>query len=342
MAGETWERPEVVAAKQAAEARAEARKRVPLSEYAVTWIAHRTNSRGEPLARRTVDEYERMLRAPGTKHTDDPGGPLGPLVNEPLIGITEEVVREWHAELIASGTKTQASRSYDLLKSIMKTAVNDGIIDRNPCQVTGGSTTSTGQEVIPPTDAQLQRLLEVIDQRYAALVALGADGGLNWAEATELRAHDVQVELDEVGTVDAVRIRIERQVIYTKKDGHDVAGVKALARKRTVSIFGGGAGLIAKQVAGKSGDDLLFTNTAGTTWLSQSAFWRHWNKARIAAGCPHTTFHALRHYAGTRYAQSGATPKETMQRLGHASMKAAMRYQHAGNRDEELARRVAR
>jgi integrase len=52
--------------------------------------------------------------------------------------------------------------------------------------------------------------------------------------------------------------------------------------------------------------------------------------------------HALRHYAGTRYAQAGATVRETMARLGHSSERAAMRYQHAGNRDDELAMRVAR
>lgn len=53
-------------------------------------------------------------------------------------------------------------------------------------------------------------------------------------------------------------------------------------------------------------------------------------------------FHALRHYAGTRYAQAGATPKETMARLGHSSMGAAIRYQHSGNRDDELAARMSR
>ena len=72
-------------------------------------------------------------------------------------------------------------------------------------------------------------------------------------------------------------------------------------------------------------------------WVPQSAFWRHWHKAVVEADRPDLPFHALRHYAGTRYAQTGATIRETMARLGHSSTKAAMRYQHAGSRDDELA-----
>ena len=41
------------------------------------------------------------------------------------------------------------------------------------------------------------------------------------------------------------------------------------------------------------------------------------------------TFHDLRHVAGTLNAAAGATIKEAMARLGHASPVAALRYQHA-------------
>lgn len=121
-----------------------------------------------------------------------------------------------------------------------------------------------------------------------------------------------------------------------------MGSVKSLAGVRTVAVFGEDARVIAEQVYGKIGDALVTTNHDGTGWLPQSAFWRHWHKAVVAAKRPDLPFHGLRHYAGTRYAQTGATPKETMARLGHSSTKAAMRYQHSGNRDDELARRMAR
>ena len=342
IAAGTWVPPEVAAAQAEQEAREAARRDVTLAFYAAKWITTRTNSRGEPLRPRTVEAYERLLRAEGTKNAEDKGGPLAPLVDLKLGEITPEGVREWRAAQIETGRLTQTSRAYDLLKSILKTAVEDQLIERNPCTVKGGSTTSTGKKVEPPTDEQLRTIVNFIDPRYTALVIIAASGGLRWGEATELRAKDITVELDAAGEVDCVRITVDRQVVHTKKAGRDVGAVKSLAGVRKLAIFGKDAQRIAEHIEGKAGDDLLFTNAAGTSWLPQSAFWRHWHKAVKLAKRPDLPFHGLRHYAGTRYAQSGATLKETMTRLGHSSVKAAMRYQAAGNRDDELARRAAR
>jgi integrase len=48
--------------------------------------------------------------------------------------------------------------------------------------------------------------------------------------------------------------------------------------------------------------------------------------------------HDLRHAGSTWSAQSGATLKEVMARIGHSSTRAAMIYQHATkNRDQAIA-----
>jgi integrase len=342
IASGTWEPPEVVKAKAVAAQKEAARKAVTLGEYASTWIATRTNSKGEHLRIRTRTEYERMLRAPGTKGTGDEGGPLAPLLDEMLGDITPEMVRSWRTEQLATGHKTQTARTYDLLKSIMKTAVEDELIDKNPCQITGGSATSTGKRVEPPTDDELEGILEAIDKRYVALVVLAGFGGLRFGEASELRAKDVAVEKSDTGEVVSVRVTVERQVVYVAGKGRSEGAVKAAASVRQVALFGEDARIVAEQVKGKIGNALLFTNKAGDSWLAQSAFYRHWDNARKAVGRGDMPLHALRHYAGTRYAQAGATVRETMARLGHSSERAAMRYQHAGNRDDELAMRVAR
>ena len=340
-----WEPPAVVAEKKAAAEREAARKQVTLGDYAKKWIKHRTNSRGEPLRPRTVESYEALLRPAGeatARDLEGKGGPLAALVCLKLGDITPELVRDWRAAQVETGRISQTSRAYDLLKSILKTAVDDGILERNPCQIRGGSIASTGKKVEPPTDSELAVIIESIDERYQALVALAAAGGLRWGEATELRAKDISVSLNNSRKVDSVRLSIKRQVVQTTKHGRAVGEVKSLAGVRTVAIFGDDARIIAEQAKGKIGDALLTTNHDGTDWLPQSSFWRHWHHAVKAAGRPDLPFHGLRHYAGTRYAQTGATPRETMARLGHSSTKAAMRYQHSGNRDDELARRMAR
>jgi len=53
-------------------------------------------------------------------------------------------------------------------------------------------------------------------------------------------------------------------------------------------------------------------------------------------------FHELRHTAGTLAARTGATTKELMSRMGHASPQAAMIYQHAASdRDRSIAEGLA-
>lgn len=113
-------------------------------------------------------------------------------------------------------------------------------------------------------------------------------------------------------------------------------------RVRSVAIFGDDAALLAQHSRDRIGEALLWPNATGG-YLHPTTFHRHWKKVREAVGRPDLKFHSLRHYAGTRYSQAGATVKETMARLGHSSTQAAMRYHHAdGRRDDELAARLAR
>lgn len=334
IAAERWTSPREVAAVKVERAQT-------LSEYAEAWLASRTNSKGDALKPRTVDEYRRLLRVPDSNKDGDVGGPLADLSPLPLVALTPKRVRDWRAAQLATGKKTQTSRAYGLLNAIMTTAVGDRLIESNPCAVKGGGSTHTGRKVVPPTDGELDTILEAITPKYRALVIVAAVGGLRYGEATALRAKDVAVERDEAGAVTAVRLNVERGVVRTA-DGIVPGATKSEAGVRKVGIFGEDAAIVAEHVRGLIGDALLFPAADGVSYLSQSAFWKPWNAARTAAGRPDMPFHALRHYAGTRYAQAGATPRETMARLGHSSMGAAMRYQHAGNRDDELAARLSR
>lgn len=85
---------------------------------------------------------------------------------------------------------------------------------------------------------------------------------------------------------------------------------------------------------------LLFTNSYGrpiraTVWATA------WNDARRTSGLETMRLHDLRHLAGTLTVQAGATTRELMDRLGHSSVEAAMRYQHvAAERNADVARRI--
>ncbi len=70
-------------------------------------------------------------------------------------------------------------------------------------------------------------------------------------------------------------------------------------------------------------------------------FNRIWKKALGDGGIPDTLdlhLHDLRHTGSTWSAQSGATLREVMARIGHSSTRAAMIYQHASReRDQVIA-----
>ena len=85
---------------------------------------------------------------------------------------------------------------------------------------------------------------------------------------------------------------------------------------------------------------LVFTGAKGA--LLRSGNFRRavaWDKATAAAGIVGDFhFHDLRHTGNTLASRTGATLADLMARMGHASTRAAMIYQHtAKERDEHIA-----
>ncbi|WP_426319923.1 tyrosine-type recombinase/integrase [Microbacterium sp. E-13] len=295
--------------------------------YARAHVDTRTNSRGEPLKPRTRDEYLRLV-----------AGPLAPFEHKPLSAIRPDDVRRWYSEQAKSGKQTQAGHAYRLLKSVMATAVGDGLIDDNPCQIKGASKASTGRDVKPPTDAELAIIIASIDRRLSLLIEVAAWSGLRWGELTELRRGDVLI------SGETVTLAVSRAVTYTKSDGFVIGKPKSFAGNRTVALPHTLTTPIRAHLSSlnASDDALVFPALSDASkHLSAGSFAQFWRPARAAAGREDMPFHALRHFGATRYAMAGATTKELMRRMGHNDMSVAMRYQHEAGRDEELARRMS-
>ena len=96
-------------------------------------------------------------------------------------------MRRWRKDLLDSGVSAvTAAKAYRLLKAIMNTAVDDGLLRRNPCRIKGG-----GQEKSPErpvlTIAQVGVLADAAGPRYRALVLLAVFGSLRWGELAALR-----------------------------------------------------------------------------------------------------------------------------------------------------------
>nr|WP_240949016.1 tyrosine-type recombinase/integrase [Microbacterium sp. CFH 90308] len=302
-------------------------KATTFADYAEQWISTRTNRHGEHLRPRTAAEYRRLVK-----------GPLADFAESRLSGISPETVRSWYSELLKSGTKTQAARAYELLKAILATAVQDGRLKSNPCQIKGAASASSGKKVYPPTAAELSIIVDKITPRFRAAVILAAWAGVRYGELTELRMKDIE----RLG--DVYVVNVSRAVSHVTGQGAIVGPTKSEAGVRAIVLPPHVTGIVEthlKDFVSRSPESLLFPAADGVSHLAQSAFYKHWDPARSAAKRPDMPWHALRHYGATRAALAGATLKELQSRLGHSTVAAAMRYQHTAGRDEELARRMS-
>jgi integrase len=81
----------------------------------------------------------------------------------------------------------------------------------------------------------------------------------------------------------------------------------------------------------------VFTGRYGAAPLPSATWRRTWADARRATGIGYR-FHDLRHAGNTLAATTGASTRELMARMGHASPRGALIYQHAtSERDQVIA-----
>ncbi|MFD1832667.1 tyrosine-type recombinase/integrase [Streptomyces desertarenae] len=162
---------------------------------------------------------------------------------------------------------------------------------------------------------------------------LGAVATLRPEELAALRRNDVDLE---AGT-----LRI-RQAAPELTSGRRATGdPKSAAGKRTLIL----PGFLHKDLrrhiewfAQKEPDGLLFVGPQGGLFR-RSTFGRTWCRARTAVGMPEGfRFHDLRHTGNQLAAETGATLKDLMVRMGQSSVRAALIYQHSSlERQREIA-----
>lgn len=288
--------------------------------YADRWLAQRTR-----LKPRTRAEYERLLTL------------LEPTFAQvPVHRITRADVKAWHSTFCVD-RPTQRARTFALLKTIMKEAVSDGLIDKNPVEINGASTVERARTIEVLSPYELHLLADAMPDRWRALVYVSALCMLRQGEALELRRRDL--DLDAAVPV----IRVARALARVSVDGTMVTVIgtpKSRAGVRTIPIHADLVTVLKDHLVrhvARAHDALLFPAASGAH-LSPSTLYgrapigtyrgRGFYGARAAVGRPDLNWHALRHTGAVYMAQTGATVAELMALLGHASADVAMRYQH--------------
>jgi integrase len=287
---------------------------IPLSVYASSWLGGR-RVRGRPLAPRTRERYDGVLRT----H-------IFPTLSEvELRHMTPAIVRAWYGSMTKSDHAGPATiaKAYRLLHAICATAVADELIARNPCAIPGASVETNAERPVA-TLRQVYDLADTVAPRWRALVLLATFCGLRFGELAGLRKDKLDLLHATVTVVEDLD-ELDGGLLQRGE-------VKSAASRRVVAIP---AAILAdleihlSQFAEPTPAGWVFVGAAGGR-LRRSNFRKVWLAAVREAGLNDGfRFHDLRHTGNTLAAATGASTKELMSRMGHASPRAALIYQHA-------------
>ena len=257
-----------------------------------------------------ADRYQRLL-----------GREILPVFRDAaLTTITSDRVAKWFAGM--AGTPAQRADAYGLFKSIMHDALQDGFVERNPAQVSGGSRKAPRHEMVVLTVDRLQRYLEAVPVRWRAALVLAGWCGLRSGEVRGLRVRDLAVGAG------VVRVR---QVVVRLPGRLLVQPPKAAAAMRDVAIPPHLLPALQHWMDDRADRDpaALLRAADGLSPLNDTVLRNAHHRARRAINMPQLTIQDLRHTSATMAAQQGATVAELQARLGHATPRMVQRYEVA-------------
>jgi integrase len=150
---------------------------VTLRAYATQWLKQRA------LRPRTRQHYESMLDRLILPDFGD----------LKMVTLTPAKVREWHTDL---GTEhpTRNAHTYALLHAICATAVQDEVLDANPCRIRAAMQTKRKRDIDVLGPAEVDKLAAKMPAELRVSVVLAAWCGLRWGETSELRRKDVSAD----------------------------------------------------------------------------------------------------------------------------------------------------
>ncbi|MGO9032146.1 tyrosine-type recombinase/integrase [Mycobacterium sp.] len=308
---DTWTPPALRKAERHAQA-------VSLGEYGAEWIAQRTTRGGEPLKPKSKAHYKSLL-----------ADYIKPLAKIPVKNLTPQAVRAWYAATLPDKPVMRA-HAYGLLHAILATAVTDGLIPANPCQIERAMKAARKHEPVILDVDEVAKLADAIKpDRFRAFILIAAWCGLRRGEMFELRRKDI----DKACQV----ITVARGVTHV--GGCHIATPKS-GKGRAVVVPPHIRGDVKQHMQTHVADDpeaLLFPPARGGCHLNDKVFREYFNAALKSVGREGVHVHDLRHFCGTQTARVGNLV-ETMGRLGHSTVQASLTYQQiVSGRDAKIA-----
>jgi integrase len=290
--------------------------RVTFAVYAQDWLAHRPG-----LRPKTAELYESQLRV----HLVPAFGRMM------LTDIGPPAIRRWYTTVQKRGAPgpVTLAKVYRLLRTILNTAVEDDFIVKNPCNIKGAGVEQSPERPVA-TIEQVTKIAAAIDPRYRSLVLLATYATLRFGELFGLQRKHLDLDL--------MTVTVEHQVTHLASGELVMSPPKTAAGRRVVSIPASLAADLRSHLAEfveREPEAWVFRGPTGV--VPRKSNWSsYWRRVTASVGIEGLHFHDLRHTGNTLAASTGASTKELMSRMGHASTRAAILYQHA-TRERENA-----
>ena len=230
--------------------------------------------------------------------------------------------------------ETTAAQAYRSLRAILSTAVTDGLLTTNPCQIKGAGHVAH-QERGTASPIEVAQIAAHMPPQYSAAVTLAAWSGLRFGELFALARRHVDL--------DAGTVRVERALEQVPGKAVTFGKPKTDKSRRLVHLPAFVLTAVREHMAEHveaSPDALLFPAQDGSP-TPNVRISRYFRAARAVIGRDDLRWHDLRHTGATLAYSAGASVPEVQARLGHTTMRAAQLYAHAaGDSDAVLAKRL--
>lgn len=288
--------------------------------YAEKWLASRTDLRASAF-----QHYEYLTHSY-----------LVPRFGRyPLDQVTPSMVRDYWSENLAPKPSI-ATHGYRVLRMIFNRAIEDGLVEQNPCKIrAGGADRSPERAIASPEEVAV--MTELMPERLRVVVLLAAYCQLRRGEIFGLQREDVDLARK--------MLSVRRSIVHLSRGGRTVNPPKTPSSRRVIAVP-------PHLVPVLQGHLDRFVAPGRTAWLvtgmrssqpiSERTWLGHWHVARKAIGRDDLHLHDLRHSGATWAAGLGIPVRDLMGRLGHSTPTMAIHYQHASSaQDEKAAERLS-
>lgn len=223
----------------------------------------------------------------------------------------------------------QLAKAYTFLHAIFNVALEDEIIDQNPCRIKGAGQPKHPERPIATLE-QLAALASEVPERYKLSVILAAFTSIRSSELFGLQRKHIN-PLHRT-------LRIEHQLTKYATDPQLFVAPKTESSVRTVQIPDELMSEInqhlEKFVTDSNPDALIFTTSNGLPLFQGRKSWFVTAKRRL--NLDHLHFHDLRHTGQSLALANGASIKDLQRRAGQSTAQAAQKYLHGSTERDQI------